>query len=72
MEFSRQEYWSGLPFPTPEDRPNPGIKNSVLVSPALAGKFFTSGTTWGAPILPYIAVFSMQIFTILMVRPYQL
>ena len=72
MEFSRQEYWSGLPFPTPEDRPIPGIKNSVLVSPALAGKFFTSGTTWETSILPYIAVFSMQIFTILMVRPYQL
>ena len=26
MEFSRQEYWSGLPFPPPEDLPNPGIK----------------------------------------------
>ena len=26
MEFSRQEYWSGLPFPSPEDLPNPGIK----------------------------------------------
>ena len=26
MEFSRQEYWSGLPFPTPGDLPNPGIK----------------------------------------------
>ena len=26
MEFSRQEYWSGLPFPSPEDVPNPGIE----------------------------------------------
>ena len=26
MEFSRQEYWSGLPFPSPGDLPNPGIK----------------------------------------------
>ena len=31
MEFPRQEYWSGLPFPTPEDLPNPGIKPSFLV-----------------------------------------
>ena len=35
--FSRQEYWSGLPFPPPEDLPNPGIKPASLVSPALAG-----------------------------------
>ena len=32
MKFSRQEYWSGLPFPPPEDRPDPGIE---LTSPAL-------------------------------------
>ena len=35
MGFSRQEYWSGLPFPSPGDRPNPGIKR---VCPAFAGK----------------------------------
>ena len=34
-----QEYWSGLPFPPSEDLPNPGIEP---VSPALAGRFFTS------------------------------
>ena len=39
MEFSRQEYWSGLPCPPPGDLPDPGIK---LVSPALAGRFFTT------------------------------
>ena len=32
MEFSRQEYWNGLPFPSPGDLPNPGIKPG---SPAL-------------------------------------
>ena len=48
MEFSRQEYWSALPFPTPEDLPDPGIK---LVSPALAGEFFTNCATWEAPVL---------------------
>jgi len=42
MEFSRQEYWSGLPFPTPRDLPNPGIKPVSLVSPALAGEFLTT------------------------------
>ena len=39
MGFSRQENWSGLPFPSPGDLPNPGIK---LKSPALAGEFFTT------------------------------
>ena len=42
MEFSRQEYWNGLPFPIPEDLPNPGIKPMSLVSPALAGRFFAT------------------------------
>ena len=37
----RQEYWSGLPFPTPGDLPHPGIKPTSLASPALAGRFFT-------------------------------
>ena len=39
MEFSRQEHWSGLPFPTPGDLPNPGIEP---MSSALAGRFFTT------------------------------
>jgi len=39
MGFSRQEYWSGLPFPSPGDLSDPGIK---LASPALAGIFFTT------------------------------
>ena len=39
MGFSRQEYWSGLPFPPPGDLPDPGIKPA---SPALAGAFFTT------------------------------
>ena len=43
MKFSRQEYWSGLPFPSPGDLPNPGIKLVTLMSPALAGRFFTIG-----------------------------
>ena len=35
MEFSRQEYWSGLPFPSPGDLPDAGIKPMSLVPPAL-------------------------------------
>ena len=49
MEFSRQEYWSGLPFSTPRDLPNPEIKPTSLTSPALAGRFFTTSTTWMQP-----------------------
>ena len=45
MGFSRQEYWSGLPFSSPGDLPDPGIKRESLASPALAGKFFTSWAT---------------------------
>ena len=42
MGFSRQEYWSGLPFPTPGDLLDPGIKPTSPVSLALAGRFFTT------------------------------
>jgi len=42
MEFSRLEYWSGLPFPTAGDLPDPGIEPASPVSPALAGRFFTT------------------------------
>ena len=40
MGFSRQEYWSGLPFPSPLDLPNPGTEPASLVSAALASGFF--------------------------------
>ena len=42
MEFSRQEYWSGLPCPPSGDLPYPGTEPESLVSPALAGEFFTT------------------------------
>ena len=42
MGFSRQEHWSGLPFPSPGDLPDPGIKLASLKSPASAGSFFTT------------------------------
>ena len=45
MAFSRQEYWSGLPCPPPGDLPDPGIEPTSLMSPVLAGRFFTTGIT---------------------------
>ena len=50
MDFSRQEYWSGLPFPTLGDLPDPGIELTCITSPALAACFFTTSATWEAPI----------------------
>ena len=48
MGFSRQEYWSGLPCPPPGDLPDPEIEPVSLMSPALAGGFFTTSATWEA------------------------
>ena len=48
MGFSRQEYWGELPRPPPENLPNPGIEPPSLMSPELAGGFFTISTTWEA------------------------
>ena len=51
MGFSRQEYWSGLPFPTTGDLPDPGKEPAFLASPespAFAGRFFTTSVTWEA------------------------
>ena len=50
--FFRQEYWSGLPCPPPGYLPNPGMKPVSLMSPALAGRFFTTSTTWKALASP--------------------
>ena len=52
MEFSRQEYWSGLPFPSPGDLPNPGIEPR---SPVLQADTLPSEPP-GKPILVYIPV----------------
>ena len=49
MGSSRQGYWSGLPFPPPQDLPHPGTEPTSFVSPALAGKFFTISATCKAP-----------------------
>ena len=49
LGFSRQEYWSGFPFPPPGDLPNPGIEPTSPAYPALAGGFFSTkppGKPW--------------------------
>ena len=47
----RQEYWSGLPCPPLGDLPNPGMEPKSLMSPALAGRFFSTSATW--EVLPH-------------------
>ena len=56
MGFSRQQYWSGLPYPPPGNLPNPGIEPESLVSLALAAGFFTS-THLGSPLSPWGRVY---------------
>ena len=51
MGFSWQEYWSGLPFPSPGDLTDPGIKAASLMSLALAGRFFSTSTIWEAHLI---------------------
>ena len=46
MGFSKQEHWRGWPSPLPRGLSNPGIEPTSLMSPALAGRFFTTSTTW--------------------------
>ena len=55
MGFSRQEYCSGLSFPSPGDLHDPGTETVSLTSPALAlaGKLFTTSATWEAPMKLY-------------------
>ena len=48
MEFSRQEYWSGLPLPSPGNLPDWGIKPVSPVSPTLVGRFLNHWATWEA------------------------
>ena len=58
MGFSREEYWSGLPFPSPGNLPDPEIEPT---SPALAGGFFTTEPS-GKPFNTYFIVNAMIIF----------
>ena len=66
-EFSRQEYWSGLPFPPPGDLPRPGTEPLSLAFPALASRFFTTAPP-GKPINFY-KWFSMMLLSLSRNRP---
>ena len=46
MGFPRQEYWNGVPFPTPGDLPDPGMEPAFLVSPALANRALITSASW--------------------------
>ena len=48
MRFSRQGYWNGLPYPPAGDLPDPETEPVSLMSPALAGGFYTTSATWGS------------------------
>ena len=63
MGFSRQEYCSGLPFPSLGDLLDPGIELTFLVSPALTGNFFTTSTTWEALMNPQLLLLLLSCFS---------
>ena len=60
LGFSRQEHWSGLPYPPSADLPNPGIELRALASPALVGEFFTTSATWEAQPLSGCLIYEMH------------
>ena len=62
MEVSRQEYWSGLAFPTPGDLPNPGIESVTLASSVLAGGFFTTVPPGKLIVLKLLLNLLIQLF----------
>ena len=70
LGFFSQEYWTGLPFPSSGDLPNPGIEPTSLESPALASGFFTTSATLSLShvllfVTPWIAAHQVSLsFTI--------
>ena len=68
MGFCRQEYWSRLPCPPPGGLPNLGIEPASLMSPALAGRFFTTSAIWEVPVY-IIQHINTQALTLVTVSP---
>ena len=67
MEFSRQEYWSGLACPPPGDLPDSGIEPVSLTFPALAGGFFITSAPWEAhPVVPVLFFFFNKLLSLWM------
>ena len=54
MGFSRQGHWNGLPCPSPGNLPDPGTEPESLMSPALAGRFFTTEPPGKPTYLAYL------------------
>ena len=65
---SRQEHWSGLPFPPAGDLPDPGTEPASLTSPALAGGFFTTTATWEAS--PEVELFPKDLLNSFLLSPF--
>ena len=63
-EISQARLLSWLPFHTPGDLPDPRVKPVSLVSPSLAGRFFTTSATWEPPALGYALHYSVFAFLI--------
>ena len=61
LGFSRKEHWIGLPFPSPGDLPNPGIKLAFLMSHSLIDKFFTTSTTMEKAMAPHSSTLAWKI-----------
>ena len=67
MEFFRQKYWCGLPVPPPGDLPNTGIKPTSPVSPALAGRFFTTEPPGNPPSLKHMISNSQSNYSVTLI-----
>ena len=72
MGFPRQEYWSGLPFPSLGDLSDPGIELTLLVPPELTGRFFTTGPPGKSIhcIRVHICIYSIFIYRIYYIHKY--
>ena len=62
LQFSRQEYWNGLAFPTPGHLPDPGTESVILVSSVLAGGFFTTMPPGKLIVLKLLINLLIQLF----------
>ena len=63
MEFSRPGYWSGLPFPSPRDLPNPGLYSHLLhLVYCIGRRIFTASTTWEAYVLAFTFSFFFNFY----------
>ena len=64
MEFPRQEYWSGLPFPVPGNLPNPGIKPKLPASTCIGRQILYRCTTWEACSYTYMYILLTEYYVI--------